>query len=274
VKLTASGIHRTLRSRLGFGTHHHNSSSVSYQRKQSHNPSSLLFYLNHPVQFVYVAGVVVAFDDYKRLWVFTVDDSGGATIDVTRRKPEKVKEQNDKKSAQYNGSLALARATTVEARKEQDDATVDAADARMETPSRIDIGSVVKVKGTIGTFRSVRQIALERIEFIIDTNSKVRFRMQRAQLFADVLSKPWTLSAEEQKRLLKEAEGKVEDNKEKAARGVERLAKKQRREKRHAEDIAKAYEIEEQEREGSGGSQTGRVEIACGIGEEGGRNAL
>jgi hypothetical protein len=57
------------------------------------------------------------------------------------------------------------------------------------------------------------------------------------------------LSAEEQKRLLKEAEGKVEDNKEKAARRVERLAKKQRREKRHAEKIAKAYEIEERERE-------------------------
>jgi len=152
VKLTASDIHRTLRSRPGFGTHHHNSSSVSYQREQSHDPSSLLFYLNHPVQFVCVSGVVVAFDDYERLWVFTVDNSSGATIDVTCRKPEKVKEQNDKKSAQYNGSLALARATKVEARKEQDDATVDAADACVETLSRIDIGSVVKVKGTISTF--------------------------------------------------------------------------------------------------------------------------
>ena len=64
-----------------------------------------------------------------------------------------------------------------------------------------------------------------------------------------MLSKPWTLSAEEQKQLLKEAEGKVEDNKEKAARRAERLAKKQRREKRHIEKIAKAYEIKEQERE-------------------------
>jgi hypothetical protein len=64
-----------------------------------------------------------------------------------------------------------------------------------------------------------------------------------------VLSKPWTLSTEEQKQLLKEAEGKVEDNKEKAARQAERLAKKQRREKRHIEKIAKAYEIKEQERE-------------------------
>jgi hypothetical protein len=139
----------------------------------------------------------------------------------------------------------------------------------VETLSRIDIGSVVKVKGIISTFRSVRRIALGRVEIIPDTNSEVRFWTQRTQLFAGVLSKPWTLSAEEQKRLLKEAEDKVEDNKEKAARRVERLAKEQRREKRHAEEIAKAYEIEEQEREGSGGSQTGRVEIACGIGEEG-----
>jgi hypothetical protein len=133
-----------------------------------------------------------------------------------------VKEQNDKKSAQYNGSLALARATTVEARKEQDDATVDAADVCVETLSRIDIGSVVKAKGLISTFRSLRWIALERVEIIPDTNSEVRFWTQRIQLFADVLSKPWTLSAEEQKRLLKEAEGKVEDNKETAARRVER----------------------------------------------------
>ena len=101
------------------------------------------------------------------------------------------------------------------------------------------------VKGTISTFRSVRQIALECVEIIPDTNSEVRFRTQRTQLFADVLSKPWTLSAEEQKRLLKGAEGKVEDNKEKATRQVERLAKKQRREKRHVEKIAKAYEIED-----------------------------
>lgn len=96
---------------------------------KSHDPSSLLFYLNHPIQFVCVTGVVVAFDDYERLWVFT--------IDATCRKPEKV-----------------------------------------------------KVKGTISTFRSVRQIALECIEIIPDTNSELRFRTQCTQLFADVLSKP------------------------------------------------------------------------------------
>ena len=245
VKLTASDIHQILRSRPGFGSHN----NISYQRQQSRDHTSLLFYLNHPVQFVYVTGVVVAFDDHERVWVFTIDDSSGATIDVTCRKPEKLKEENDVKSAQYNGNAGLAQATTVEASKKQDDSTADEADTRVEVLLRIEIGSVVKVKGTVSNFRSVRQIALERLEIIADTNAEVRFWAQRTKLFADVLSKPWTLSVEEQKRMLKEAEGEVEDNKARAARRMERSAKERKREKRHADQIAKAYEVEEQERE-------------------------
>jgi hypothetical protein len=192
--------------------------------------------------------MVVALDDYERLWVFTVDDSSGATIDVTCRKPEKAKDRDEHKTAQRNGHAALAQPITVEASSNKNDATFAEANACGKVLSRIDIGSVVKVKGTISAFRSVRQIALERLEVVLDTNAEVRFWTQRTQLFADVLSKPWKLSAEEQKRLLKEAEGEVEDSKERAARRVQRQAKDERREKRHAEKIAKAYEVEDWER--------------------------
>ena len=246
VKLTASDIHCALRSRPGFGTHANN---ISHQRQQSHDPASLLFYLNHPVQFVCIAGVVVAFDDYERFWLFTVDDSSGTTVDVTCRKPEKVKEQNDSKSAQYNGGRGLAQATMLESSKKPDDRTTNEVDVRVEVLSRIDIGTVVKVKGTISIFRSVRQITLERLEIMPETNSEIKFWAQRTQVFANVLSKPWTLSMKEQKRLLKKAEGEVEDTKGRAARRAECLAKEQKREKRHAERIVKAYEIEERERE-------------------------
>ena len=246
VKLTASDIHHALRSRPGFVSHNN---SISYQRPQSHDPTSLLFYLNHPIQFICLTGVVVAFDDYDRCWVFTVDDSSGATIDVTCRKPEKVEEQKEEKSAQQNGHSALTLAATAKAGWKKDDKVKGEANAVVEMLSRIDVGSVVKVKGTIGSFRSVRQIALERLEIFPDTNAEVRFWVQRTQLFADVLSKPWTLSAEEQKRLLEEAEGDAENTRGRAAKRNERLAKEQRREKRHAKKIAHAYEVEERERE-------------------------
>jgi hypothetical protein len=243
VKLTASDIHHVLRSRPGFVNHNNN---TSYQRQPSASPTSLLFYLNHPIQFVCIVGIVVALDDYDLFRVFTVDDSSGATIDVTCRKP---KEQGEPGSAQQNSNATLPQAGTVKATDDEDDGTLGEASARMEVLSHIDVGSVVKVKGTISAFRSVRQIALERLEVVLDTNAEVRFWTQRTQLFADVLLKPWKLSVEEQKQLLKEAEGEVEDLKERAARRVERLAKEQKRKKRHAEKIAKAYEVEERERQ-------------------------
>jgi hypothetical protein len=259
VKLTASDIHHALRSRPGF-VHHYN--NIAYQRQQSTNPTSLLFYRNHPVQFVCIVGLVVAFDDHERVWVLTVDDSSGATIDVTCRKPEKAKDGHEHETAQQNDHAALAQPATVEASSNKNDGALPEANAWEEVLSRIDIGSVVKVKGTIGAFRSVRQIALERLEVVLDTNAEVRFWMQRTQLFADVLSKPWKLSAEEQKQLLKEAEGEVEYSKGRVERRAQRLAKEQRREKRHAEKtakeqrrekrhaerIAKAYEVEDRER--------------------------
>jgi hypothetical protein len=247
VKLTAFDIHHSLQSRPGFVNHYHN---TSYQRQHSHSPTSLLFYLNHPIQFVCVVGIVVGLDDHGHFWVFTVDDSSGATIDVTCRKPESVKSENEDISARPISSVQDA---AVEARKGKNqgtnDATADETDARLEVLLRVDLGSVVKVKGTVTTFRSVRQIALERLEIVPDTNAEVRFWTQRTQLFVDVLSKPWVVSVDEQARLLKEAEGKVEDTKGRAAKREKRLAKERTREKRHAEEIAKAYEMEEKGRE-------------------------
>src|SRR2546423_2245560 len=221
VKLTASDIHLALRSRPGFVNHNH---SISYQRQPSHASAPLLFYLNHPIQFICVVGLVVAFDDNEYFWVFTLDDSSGATIDVTCRKPNKVIEQNEKRYAPQNGMSVSAQDAAAAAGGKMDDGAKTEESARIEMLSRIDVGSVVKVKGTVGSFHSVRNIALERLEIIPDTNTEVRFWVQRTQLFADVLSKPWTLSAEQQKRLLKEAEGEVEDTKERVARRKERLA--------------------------------------------------
>lgn len=246
VKLTASDIHHALRTWPGCADQNNNNNA--YQRPQGQSPTLLLFYLNHPVQFVSIVGIVVAFDDHDRFWLFTVDDSSGATIDVTCRKPNKAKEQDEHRSIQQNKNGVLAHAGTAKASNNNDDGPLQETSACVEVLSRIDVGSVVKVKGTISVFRSVRQIALERLEIVPDTNAEVRFWIQRTQLLTDVLSKPWTLSTRRQKQLLKEAEGEVEDGKERAARRVKRLAKEQRREKRHAEEIAEAYEVEERKR--------------------------
>ena len=224
VKLTAADIHNALRARRGFET-----------ATGQHPQSLLLFCLNHPVQFVCIVGVVVAFDEhFERFWLFTIDDSSGCTIDVTCRKPDKLPAK---------GSLQPGPT------KSRGNLVDDEGDARVGMMGRIDLGSLVKVKGTVGSFREVRQVQLERLSLVADTGAEMRFWEQRTQLLEQVLSKPWTLSPLEQRRLQKEAEGEVEVSKDRLARHKERIVKKLARERKDAEKIARQYEVEEVERE-------------------------
>ncbi len=234
VKLTASDIHHSLR--------HRPQPDFDHNTRQQ----QLLFCLNHPVQFVCIVGVIVAFDEYfDKFWLFTIDDSSGSTIDVTCRKPpQEVK-------ARVDGQDPTV-APDVKPNKDKVEGLDDGnneEDARNAMMAHLDIGRVVRVKGTIKTFRNVRQIQLERITLIPDTSAEMRFWDQRSQLLADVLSKPWTLSEEMQKKLHREAEGEKEvgNGREKRRRG--RTAQKLAREKKDKERINRRYEREERERE-------------------------
>ncbi|EXJ93734.1 hypothetical protein A1O1_02127 [Capronia coronata CBS 617.96] len=121
VKLTAHDIHCVLEphhkyaadittSSLGPGLPDHRGSGGGGRD----DAPLLLFYLNHPIQFVQVIGVVVVVEEYfEKFWLFTVDDGSGATIDVRCRKPEKedAREQNDvvnsTKSDKQSGSTRI-----------------------------------------------------------------------------------------------------------------------------------------------------------------------
>lgn len=99
VKLTAHDIHSALKPHQKYAADITTALAVPPDRRpyggrgRDDNPL-LLFYLNHPIQFVQVIGVVVALDEYfEKFWLFTVDDGSGATIDVTCQKPEKEKEK-------------------------------------------------------------------------------------------------------------------------------------------------------------------------------------
>ncbi|KAL9622308.1 MAG: hypothetical protein Q9160_003319 [Pyrenula sp. 1 TL-2023] len=200
VKLTASEVHHALKSRSGFEGQH------------------VYFYLNHPVQFICLVGVVVAFEDYhEKRWLLTLDDSSGETIDIVCNKPS-------------NQFLVRAdgEGRDIEAEK------------RTSLMDQIELGSVIKVKGTITTFRDIRQIHLERVAIQLDTEAEVEFWKQRLQTFQGVLSKPWRLSKQQQKKL-QEAEGRAERRRERSSRQAAR-------EEKDADRIVRYYEKEEQKR--------------------------
>ncbi len=218
VKLTAFDVHGTLYTRRGF------------------EGQNLYFYLNHPIQFVYLVGVVVSYEDFhEKKWLFIIDDSSGATIEVTCPKPER--------KAHGNGEEATDEQLKSDAGKVADEQT------RASIIASVDVGSVIKVKGKVGHFRDIRQIHLERIAIIPDTNAELRFWEQRTRLKIELLSKPWVISSKEQNHLLKAAEGRNKNEAVQVLKRKEREAAWQAREKRHTERIAKKYAEEEMKRE-------------------------
>jgi Telomere regulation protein Stn1 len=226
VKLTAHDIHHVLQARPGYSDFGHS---------HSYTEGLVLFYLNHPIQLVQVVGVVVALDEYNEIfWLFTVDDGSGETIEVTCPKPAKTQEQV------VDGDRATAKDKPA---GDEDEIN------RLAVLAKIDIGSVVQAKGSIGTFRGVRKMQLKRLAIVPNTHAEMLLIEARTKTLATTLSKPWVVSPANQKSLLEDAQGDVRVEKTRAIRLRDRERRRGEREMRHAQKIAKEYEHEERERQ-------------------------
>ena len=149
-KLTAADVH-ALKEREGFQGALNEKYEI-YETKSRHagQTPSVYFHLNHPIRYVRLVGVVVAFDVYEYRYIMVLDDSSGENIEVTcgrvteestDAKPEAQKAPKGKINAAI-GKTTLNNTVSL---------------------TGVDIGSVVKIKGCIGSFRGMKQIQLERL---------------------------------------------------------------------------------------------------------------
>jgi hypothetical protein len=160
----------------------------------------LYFYLNHPIRFVRIVGVVVAIDDlFERLAIVTVDDGSGATIEL---KIARIPPTNVKISSPFG----------------QFEVVVD--------HQRLAIGSVVKAKGTITEFREVRQLDLKRLWVITTTDEEAQAWAETAAFKLDVLSKPWHITSKQHKQIKDKIESDKRKTREYEKRKAEHEAKK------------------------------------------------
>lgn len=245
VKLAAADVHR-LRKRTQFeGTPKSKSLVSGLITKQSINPAGhgIFFHLNHPIRFVCLVGVVVARTEVPRRTILTVDDSSGATIDVVVPKNPSRDAPDPVSTTPRNPQPAAGP------REEHQTATTSAPlDIHPLVP-----GTVVKVKGTLSTFRSTIQVQLERYFVVRDTNAEMRFLDQRVRVLVEVLSVPWVLMEEEVERLRVEA-----DEEEVRVEGERRRVEKRRRRREEREErdfgrILRRWEFEERAREKEAG---------------------
>ena len=157
-----------------------------------------------------------------------MDDSSGSCIDVKieRKDPAKIDAESTSNTTVPNLDINTALGYDTEIKIDR---------------QVVDIGSVVKVKCTIGSFRGVRQLELKRCSVIKDTTEEIAAWESTAQFKRDVLARPWVLSAADravldiqlQQEALKEQE---EEKKERRSQRAHQKREEQRAERRKARE--------------------------------------
>lgn len=168
---------------------------------------NVFFHLNHPIQWVRVAGIVAAVDEYPGRRIYTLDDSSGACIECTVDIPRT--------------DTLLAAAVVITASKvgpagpakaePKNVVSISAAAApppppKATVPAEVDVGTVIDVKGGLTLFRGHKQIKILKAIILRSTEQEVAFWEKVEQFRRDVLEKPWRLTDREVKRCRKDEE--------------------------------------------------------------------
>lgn len=203
-KLTAAAIH-ALRHERGF------------------EGQNIYFHLNHPIRFVRLVGIVVDIElKANKYLLLTIDDSSGACIEVKTE----IRTVREDDHAEYPSNTVVDNIDCV---------------VHWGVPSLFInkaatyIGTVVRLKGTLDSFRNVRQIKLERAWVVKDTNEEAKAWAETAQWHRDIMSKPWVLSERERAKI-------DEQIKRDAMKEREKMKKRKAMDSQHAEKKRKHLE--------------------------------
>ncbi|KAL8952159.1 MAG: hypothetical protein Q9222_001913 [Ikaeria aurantiellina] len=163
---------------------------------------NIYFHLNHPIRWVRLVGLVVAFEVYPNRITMTLDDTSGLTIEIFCKK-ETTGLSMINTMVDHYGTVTLKNA-----RKSSDGERVCTTSEGKVSLQEIDVGSVVKIKGGLSEFRGEKQATLERISLVHTTNEEVEAWAQNTAFYQHTLSRPWTISERERQQAKLKATGK------------------------------------------------------------------
>lgn len=168
---------------------------------------NIYFYLNHPIRFVRVVGVVVAIDDINLKYsALTLDDGSGATVEL-----KIVRTTSEEEGSKLPSSSTTVRNVNVISRFGVFEITVD--------HRNLDIGTVLKAKGTISEFRGVKQLELKRVQIVSSTDEEACAWGETAAFKAEVLSQHWRVTTAQHDKI----KNKIKAEKKKAKEYEKRL---------------------------------------------------
>lgn len=212
--LTIADVH-SLRSEPGFEGQH------------------IYFHRNHPIQFVRLVGIVVdialAAEKYLLL---SLDDGSGACIEVKTT----LRTRSERDDAEYPSNTLVDNLNFH---------TSLGLPSVLVNNQPIGVGTVVKAKGTIDAFRDARQLKLERIWVVTETNEEVKAWSETANWKRDILSKPWVLTQEQRNKIDEQIRADSLQRQARAEKKRLRDAKDVERKKRRAHKMEKRRAQEE-----------------------------
>ncbi|KAF2274091.1 uncharacterized protein EI97DRAFT_382203 [Westerdykella ornata] len=187
----------------------------------------IYFHLNHPIRYICLVGLIVAIDDVNpRYTIFTLDDSSGVTIEVKiiRLRPDEYDPAQSPSNTMVENVNVYSGLGNF---------------AVMVNGEEIDVGTVLKVKGTISEFRGNKQVELKRVWIVKTTDEEVKAWLETARFKKEVLDVPWHITKGEHRRIVvaEKYEKKKRAEKERLQREYEekRMERKRRKEKEMAE---------------------------------------
>jgi uncharacterized membrane protein YqiK len=109
----------------------------------------------------------------------------------------------------------------------------------MVDDQKLDIGTVVKAKGTVSEFRGNKQLDLKRIWVVPTTDEEAQAWAETAAFKQKVLSQPWHLTSAEHKQIKKQIKSEkkkmLEYEKRKAEHEAKKRLQEQERDMRRAQ---------------------------------------
>lgn len=155
---------------------------------------NLFFHLNHPIQWVRIAGIVVAVDVYPGRRIYTVDDNSGVCIECLVDVPR------------TDAALTAAVAATKPDSKTTSKPNLATPAPKRVVPVDVNVGTIIDVKGGLSLFRGQKQIKILKATVLRSTEQEVAFWEKTRKFRQDILMKPWKLTDKEVRRCRKEEE--------------------------------------------------------------------
>jgi hypothetical protein len=167
---------------------------------------------NHPIKWVRITGVVVAIDDFTQRRVYTVDDSSGMCIECICPAPPKPGTADPTTKPPIVG---ITKELGKEPKKNAQPLGPSVTNPNISW-DEVDVGSVVKIKGGISTFRDQKQIEIIKVEVLKSTDQEVRCWNEVLQFRREVLEVPWTVSKKQEEKCRGRALGERSHNRKKS----------------------------------------------------------